>query len=294
MSKNTFHKSVLIKEVLHYLAPQPKKLYLDATLGGGGHTSAILEQESTCRIIAIDWDKKAVELNTPPLEKKFGERVKVVWGNFAHLERLLKKENISQIDGILADFGTSQKQIFEKDGFSFKIDSPLDMRMSPAHQRVTAADVINRFEEKRLANIFFTYGEERLSRKIAKAIVEARKKSPFKNTKQLAEVVSSVVHKQYTRIHPATKVFQAIRIVVNHEMENIEHFLKAGLKHLSPEGTMVCISFHSLEDRLVKQFFRANKEFLEVLTSKPITPSDEEIEKNLSSRSSKLRAARKF
>ena len=109
MSKNTFHKSVLVKEVLHYLDPQPKKLYLDATLGGGGHTSAILEQEPTCRIIAIDWDKKAVELNTPPLEKKFEKRVKVVWGNFAHLERLLKKENISQIDGILADFGTSQK-----------------------------------------------------------------------------------------------------------------------------------------------------------------------------------------
>jgi 16S rRNA (cytosine1402-N4)-methyltransferase len=296
-NKKIYHKSVLIKEVLEYLNPEPNKVYLDATFGGAGHTNAILESEPNCKVIAFDWDKKAIEKNYTPFKEKYGDRLIVIWANFAHIKRIFEKEKINKIDGILADFGTSQFQIHNTQGLSFLNDTPLDMRMSQAHYYFKASDIVNRFNEKELADIIFKYGEERHSRKIAKAIVEKRKKEKIKTTKQLAELIESLlpkyIHGQKRRTHPATKTFQALRIFVNKELENIEIFLKDSIEFLSKDGNIVCISFHSLEDRIIKLFFKENKDKLETLTKKPVTPTKEEIEQNASSRSSKLRAAKK-
>jgi 16S rRNA (cytosine1402-N4)-methyltransferase len=287
------HKSVLLKEVLHYLNLKPSGYYVDATFGGGGHSQAILEQNKNISVVGIDWDKKALEMAEQNFQDKYDNRLTLLWGNFAHLEKLLKKAKITHIDGILADFGTSKNQIFEKEGFSFSIDSPLDMRMSTAHFYKTAATVINRYSEKQLAEIFYLYGEEQQARKLVREIAAARKHKPFLTTKQLADFIVSIKGGAWKRIHPATKVFQALRIEVNQEIANIQCFLKAALKVLAPGGRVVCISFHSLEDREVKHFFRDNKNYLEIITKKPVIPSDEEIENNPSSRSAKLRVAEK-
>lgn len=290
---STYHKSVLVNEVLEYLNPEPNKVYVDATFGGGGHTRAILESEPTCSVIAIDWDTQAIEHNAEKLYEQYPDRFKVLWGNFALLHRLLKKEKIKQVDGILADFGTSQHQIFQKSGFSFRSDTPLDMRMSKAHYKTTAAEIVNTYSEKKLADIIFQYGEDRKSRKIAQAIVEARKQKPIKTSKELADLIEGVVGTPKTKkyIHPATRTFQALRIEVNHELDNIKGFLASAIRFLAPEGRIVCISFHSLEDRLVKNAFRSSN--LEILTPKPVQATPEEITANPSSRSAKLRAARK-
>jgi 16S rRNA (cytosine1402-N4)-methyltransferase len=296
-AKNTttvYHKSVLVQEVLEYLKPQPNGLYVDATFGGGGHTRAILEAEPTCKVIALDWDKEAINRNEPKLAEEFGDRLQVIWGNFIHLDKLLKKEKIDAIDGILADFGTSQFQIHQKAGFSFSTDTPLDMRMSPAHQLVWAADLINSLNEKDLANLFYEYGEEFRSRIIARAIVAERKKKRIATTKQLVDIIESVIpHLKGRGIHPATKVFQALRIKVNNELDNITLFLKLATSFVRPSGRIVCISFHSLEDRIVKTFFKEQKELLSTLTPKPVTGTSAEIARNASARSAKLRAAEK-
>ena len=292
-SLETYHKSVLVKEVLEYLNPQPGKTYVDATFGGGGHTRAILEHEPACKVIALDWDMTAIEKNAPALAQDFGDRFKVLWGNFTNIKMLLKKEGISLVDGILADFGTSQYQIFEKEGFSFSTDTPLDMRMSAAHFRITAADVVNKYSEKDLASIIFEYGEEPKSRKIAKAIVEYRDHTKITTTQQLVTLIETVVPHRFSHIHPATKTFQALRIEVNQELKNIQYFLKTAMETLNTNGTLVCISFHSLEDRIVKTFFKEISHQVNVLTNKPIQASEEEIVLNASSRSAKLRAIKK-
>lgn len=294
-TKELYHKSVLVEEVIEHLNPQPGKTYLDATFGGGGHTQAILEHEPTCNIIALDWDPVAIEKNEPELVEKYGKRLRVIWGNFAHLDRLFKKNKITSIDGILADFGTSQHQIFKKDGFSFSEDTPLDMRMSTAHYRITAADIVNNYPEKDLAAVIYEYGEDRRSRAIARAIIDYRKKKKIKTTKQLAELIESVVPRPKGRkgIHPATRTFQALRIEVNEELINIKKFLAAGLNFLAPDGNFVCISFHSLEDRIVKHFFKDHKDSVTILTPKPVVASQAETSTNPSARSAKLRAGQK-
>lgn len=296
-TETTLHKSVLVEEVLHYLQPQPEKLYLDATFGSGGHTRAILEHEPRCRVVALDWDAETLEKYAVPLQEEFGERFTYIWGSFGNLYRLLKKAKITSIDGALADFGTSQMQITARPGFSLHRDMPLDMRMSPAHHRITAAQVLATMSERELADIFFTLGEERYARKIAHAIVNDRKTDPLKTTTQLAALVKRVVEAQGSgskgrRIHPATRVFQALRIYVNSELEHIDSFLKGVIPFLSPGARCVCISFHSLEDRLVKRFFRDREHEGEgrVLTKGVVMPSEEEVERNPSSRSARLRA----
>ncbi len=291
-----YHKPVLVKEVLHYLNIRPGKLYVDVTFGGGGHTRAILEYEPTCSVVAIDWDKRALELNGEPLQEEFSDRLTLVWGNFAHLLFLLKKIRISAVDGILADFGTSQFQIKEAAGFSVYHDTSLDMRMSPAHQKVTAAEVINKASEKKLLEIFWTYGEERNARKIVAAILEERTKRLIKTTGDLVDVIERVVPaRKDKKIHPATKVFQALRIYVNNELGNITSFLNASRQLLNSEGRLVCISFHSLEDRLVKQFLREHasnhKPGFEILTSHIVKATEHELTINPSARSACLRAA---
>ncbi|MBY0353527.1 16S rRNA (cytosine(1402)-N(4))-methyltransferase RsmH [Candidatus Babeliales bacterium] len=294
-STPTTHKSVLVQEVIQYLNPQPGKVYVDATFGGGGHSRAILDHEPQCSVIGIDWDEDSITRHAPALEEEYGDRLKILWGNFANLHRLLKKEKIDRVDGILADFGTSQYQIFEKEGFSFRVDTPLDMRMSAAHQRLTAADVVNHFNEQALSKILWELGEERGSRKIAHAIIEARKTNLFKTSGQLAQLIEKVIPFHGPRaIHPATKTFQALRIFVNKELENIKLFLPTAVGCLNAGAPLVCISFHSLEDRLVKTFFREKNHQLTTLTPKPVQASEEEIKQNPSSRSAKLRAATKI
>lgn len=290
------HIPVLLDEVLKYLNPQPGKIYVDVTLGGGGHTRAILNQEPSCTIIGIDWDKSVLETTGAALEQEFPGRFIPVWGNFSKLVSLLEKAGHKTVDGILADFGTSQIQIKNTPGFSVYQDSFLDMRFSAAMYRVTAYDVINRFTVDRLANIFFDYGQESQGRKIARAIVEQRKIKKIETTHELAHLIKKLTPGSYHKIHPATKVFQALRIFVNQELENIQSFLQQSTQVLAHQGRLVCISFHSLEDRLVKQFFkdRSSKNYptryFEMLTKGACMATLEELNRNRSSRSARLRA----
>ncbi len=290
----TYHKPVLVKEVIEYLNPQPKKVYLDATFGGGGHTRAILEAEPNCKVFALDWDTQALELNGEPLQQEFPDRLTLAWGNFTNAKKLLADKGIKKVDGILADFGTSQFQIFERAGFSFLRESPLDMRMSPAHQKLTAAELINRGSEEKLSDIFFELGEERFAHRIAAAIVEARKRTRIKTTTQLVDIIKQAVPVSYAkgRIHPATRTFQALRIYINHELDNIKMFLPTACLLLNPKGRLVLISFHSLEDRMVKQFFKQKEidRVAKIITKGAVEATEEEIRENPSSRSAKLRA----
>lgn len=295
MNKDTLfhHKTVLINEVLEYLDPQPGKVYVDCTFGGGGHTRAILRKEPRCSVIAVDWDLDAIKLNAPAFEEEFGDRFQIVMGNFSHLERLLNRIGVDHVDGILADFGTSQYQIKEKAGFSFAEDTPLDMRMSSGHYKITAADIVNHATAEELRHIFTLYGEERFSNKIAQAIVTDRKIKKFKTTRQLAELIERLVGRKPGTMHPATRVFQALRIAVNHELDNIHSLLQQAPRLLKDDGRLVCISFHSLEDRMVKQFINSCPVF-ENLTNRVVIASSEELAENPSSRSAKLRAAEKI
>lgn len=290
-----FHKPVLVQEVLTALDPKPDKLFLDVTFGGGGHTRAILMSDPLCRVIALDWDTKAVEMNAPALQEEFGDRFTIFWGNFSNLYKIIKKEKIGPFDGILADFGTSQFQIHQRPGFSFSKESPLDMRMSPSHQLTTAGHIITSSSEEELAHIFWLYGEERNSRLIAKTIVAERVKKPIRTTTDLVSIIERLfpIHAYRAKhgIHPATRVFQALRIVVNDELNNITSFLATAMQNLKPGGKLACISFHSLEDRIVKQFYQEHADKLAVLNKKPITAQDDEIYANASSRSAKLRVA---
>ncbi len=293
--ENAVHKSVMVAEVIHYLNPRPGGVYLDATFGSGGHTRAILMREPLCRVIAMDWDMKSLEKFSEPLKAEFGDRLEVIWGNFALLYKVLKKGGITAVDGLLADFGPSQVQLAQRPGFSLYIDSELDMRMSPAHQQVTAADVIAKASEEKLRHIFWQLGQERHAKALARALVAERVKAPIKTTVALAELVARSVPpvKGPWRIHPATRVFQALRIYVNKELANIEALLAISLDVVRPGGTIVCISFHSLEDRLVKDFFARERRAgtLSVLTSSVVMATKDEVCQNPSARSARLRAA---
>ncbi len=289
-----YHKTVMVDEVLQYLNPQPGKTYCDVTFGSGGHTKAILDKEQQCRVIAVDWDATSIDTYAPALEEKYQDRLQILWGNFSNLYRLLQKAKIGKVDGILADFGTSQMHIKERAGFSFSRDTELDMRMSPAHQQITAEHVVNKSSEEKLCEIFWQLGQESHAKKIVAAIIEARQKRTIRTTRELAMLIEKVVPRGRSKIHPATKVFQALRMFVNQELNNITGFLSGAMQVLKTDGLLLCISFHSLEDRLVKQFFKDKEEEgkLEILTKRVVIPTPEEIAKNPSSRSAKLRVAR--
>jgi 16S rRNA (cytosine1402-N4)-methyltransferase len=289
------HKPVLMQEVLHHLAVKPHGVYIDVTLGGGGHTRMILNAEPTCRVIGLDWDKTVLETTGAALEAEYPGRFTAVWGNFSKISLLMDKLAVSKVDGILADFGTSQIQIGNTPGLSVYRDAALDMRMSTAHFKETASDVVNGYAEKDLADILFHLGGERHSRAIARACVEQRKKKKIKTTQDLVDVVlSALTIKKKSKIHPATKTFQALRIYVNKELDNIKSFLKNSLGLLNAGGRIVCISFHSLEDGIVKHFFkeaaRNSSPAVHILTKKVCTATAEELYENKSSRSAKLRA----
>lgn len=281
-----FHIPVLGQEVVEGLAIRSGGHYLDATVGGGGHSRLILEAVPDLRIMAIDQDQQAILAARQALAA-YGDRVQFCHTNFAEFD-----PGSTAFDGIIADLGVSSAQFDLADrGFSFRQTAPLDMRMDQ-RQLLTAADMINTWDEAELAEIFYTYGEERLSRKLARRIVERR---PFQTTTELAETIFYAVPPSYRygRIHPATRVFQALRIAVNRELETLETLLQQAPRWLSPGGRIGMISFHSLEDRLVKHTFRESA-LLQVITKKPITPTDEEMQQNSRSRSAKLRFAQRI
>ena len=284
-----------MKEVLEYMNLKPNGVYVDVTLGGGGHTKMMLDAEPTCKIIALDWDKSVIETTGKRLEEEYPGRFTAIWGNFSKISLLLRKHKIYQVDGILADFGTSQIQIGNTPGLSVYRDAFLDMRMSNAHFRESAYDVVNKYSEEQLADIIFHLGGERQSRAIARACVEQRKRKKIKTTQDLVDVVVSALKiTKKSKIHPATKTFQALRIYVNKELDNIKSFLKNSISLLKDKGRLVCISFHSLEDGIVKHYFkdteRNGNPKVKILTKKVCVASEEELDENKSARSAKLRA----
>ncbi|MEH2278932.1 MAG: 16S rRNA (cytosine(1402)-N(4))-methyltransferase RsmH [Nostoc sp.] len=280
------HLPVLPQEVIAGLAVSPGGHYLDTTVGGGGHSRLILAAAPDVKLTAIDQDEDALAAARKELAE-FGDRVQFIYSNFAAYEF-----TPNTFDGILADLGVSSYHLDRAErGFSFRQAANLDMRMDRGRS-LTAADVINNWDEADLADIFFKYGEERLSRRIARRIVERR---PLHTTTELAEAIASSVPPKYRygRIHPATRVFQALRIVVNDELKSLETFLDKAPNALVPGGRIAIISFHSLEDRPVKHGLR-NSPLLKVLTKKPIIAQEEEIQRNMRSRSAKLRIAQKL
>ncbi|MDG2989718.1 16S rRNA (cytosine(1402)-N(4))-methyltransferase RsmH [Candidatus Synechococcus calcipolaris G9] len=281
-SSDFSHVPVLAEAVIEGLNLQPGGRYLDVTVGGGGHGGLILAAAPQSQLVAIDQDPVALAAAQSHLAA-FGDRVEFVQGNFAEFD-----PGSVQFDGILADLGVSSPQFDAPErGFSFRHPAPLDMRMDPG-QSLTAAELINHLGEKDLADLFYTYGEERFSRRIARRIVAQR---PLHTTTELATIVcQSLARQPRQNIHPATRVFQALRIAVNRELEVLETFLAHSPDWLVPGGRLAIISFHSLEDRRVKHTWRSDPR-LKVLMKKPIIPGMSEIEHNPRSRSAKLRLA---
>ena len=302
------HVSVLLDETITGLNIKPDGIYVDGTLGGGGHAYEILKKlSSKGRLIGIDQDGEALQAAGERL-KEFEDKVTLVRDNYCEIERVLQDLNIEKVDGIVLDIGVSSYQLDNLErGFSYKSDAPLDMRMD-TRQVLTAADVVNTYSENELFKIIKDYGEDKFAKNIAKHIVLARKDKPFETTKELSEVIKRAIPMkvQAKGGHPAKKTFQAIRIEVNRELTVLKESIDKMIKHLNPEGRICIITFHSLEDRIVKMKFReienpctcppdfpvcvCGKESKgRVVTRKPIIPSDEEIEVNKRAKSSKLR-----
>lgn len=290
------HIPVLLNETINVLNPEPGEFFIDGTFGSGGHSSEILKRVlPDGKLLGVDWDERNIELGKSIIK---GQLTRVIFeqGNYADLPEILKKYNLSKANGLLLDLGFSSEQIENLGkGFSFLKDEPLIMRYDNKNE-MTAAEVVNSFSEKDLSDIFYKYGEERFSRSIAKKIVGERKKEKILTTSRLVEIIKQAVPKSYEkgRIHPATRTFQALRIFVNAELENLEKLLKNLGKIIKTGGRVAIISFHSLEDRIVKNYFREMDKngTGNLLTKKPIIASEKEIALNPRSRSAKLRAIR--
>ena len=283
------HIAVLSQEVLDNLISTDCRVFVDATVGGGGHALGILDRNRNIHLIGIDRDQEALDRARLALEKH-SDRVTLLRGNFRHLKEMLQGAGISAIDGILFDLGISSNQLAGGRGFSFNDDEELDMRMD-TRETLTAYEIVNSYRQEEIARILYEYGEEWRSRRIARTIVEKRKKDRITNARQLADVVSSAIRKT-GKIHPATKTFQAIRIAVNDELGSLSQGMDEAIGLLGSGGRIGIITFHSLEDRMVKERFR-NDENLKVLTRKPIKPAIGEVQANPRSRSAKLRVAEK-
>jgi len=284
----SIHQPVLLKEVISYLQVQPGEAYLDATIGGAGHSRAIIAAGG--RVFGIDHDPQALKLARSRLEQACpGGFWQLELANFKDLIQVFKG---IKFKGILFDLGMSSDQLADSGrGFAFSQAGPLDMRMDP-DLGVTAADLLKALSKRELTQLFKKFGQERLALKIAEAIIDQRQQQPIETSQQLAALIEGVYGGRRGKIHPATKVFQALRIVVNDELNNLTQALPAAVERLSPGGRLVVISFHGLEDRIVKQFLKTNNQ-LTILTKKPIVPQVEEIEINPRSRSAKLRVAEK-
>ena len=301
------HIPVLQKEVLQYLEPKPNENFIDCTIGEGGHTAAILEKTGPKgKILGIEADTELYQklksrmAEFPISNFQFSKRLILVNDNFVNLKKIVKREKFKSVSGILFDLGMSSWHLEESGrGFSFQKKEPLDMRYNPGNP-LTAEKILNYWSEREIEKILREYGEEQLSQQIAKEIIELRKLRPIKNTFQLVEIIKKVVPLwyQHKKIHFATRTFQALRIAVNDELNNLKKALPQAVDILKDGGRLVVISFHSLEDRIVKNFFKnyigITYVKLQILTKKPIRPGEEEIKINLRSRSAKLRAAIKL
>jgi 16S rRNA (cytosine1402-N4)-methyltransferase len=288
------HAPVLLAEVVHWLAPRAGGLYVDATLGNGGHASAILDASApNGRLLGLDADPAAIEVARARLVP-FGERAVLVNRNFRDLAEIAPAAGFDAVDGIVIDLGISSRQLdVGGRGFSFRHDEPLDMRFDPSAGE-SAADLLARADEQEIADMLYHYGEEHRSRRVARAIVRQRERAPIATTHDLVRAVESALGPRRGRISPATKSFQALRIAVNGELEALDAVLPAAASILRPGGRLAVIAFHSLEDRRVKQFFRAGGREdapLAELTRKPLVPSSDELARNPRARSAKLRVA---
>lgn len=321
----------MLAEAIAYLAPQRGGLYVDATLGAGGHSKAILQSGSEARVLGIDRDSRAIDLATSATSgtsrlAEFGSRFRAVHGNFKDLSEILNAVGEESVDGLIADLGVSSMQFNDASrGFSFRFSAPLDMRMNTGEageideSNRTAAELLRDLSAEEIARIIYQYGEERNSRRIARRIVEKREEGdPVETTLQLAALVRSCVRSRVRsrtrskarsqrreRIDPATRTFQALRIAVNHELEGLESFIETAVRVLRPEGRLVVISFHSLEDRIVKWTLRRlagtvgvidrrlDRPLIEILTRRAVKPSRDEVAINPQARSAKLRACMK-
>jgi len=303
------HEPVLFNEVLDYLRPsRANGILVDATVGLGGHAEGLLERHPGVRLIGIDRDPEALERSKSRLSR-FGDRVTLVRGRHESLIEILKQLQVDAVSGLLADLGVSSMQLDDAGrGFSFRFDGPLDMRMGGEGR--SAADLVNSLEEHELTKILRDYGEERMARGIARAIVKARNEAPIVTTTRLTEVIRTVKRPRYNEIDPSTLTFQALRIATNEELTGLERFVDDAVSVLESGARLAIISFHSLEDRIVKRAFRrlkgectcppnlpvcgcGAKSELEILTGRPVIASEEEEERNPRSRSAKLRVAEK-
>lgn len=294
------HDPVLLRETIDILNPQPGQTFLDCTLGRGGHSTAIAQHLGpTGLLIGIDADPRNLEFASQQVRNAApGCPARFFHANFAELDDVLKAADVEQVDGILADLGLSTNQLFDDQyGLSFAQPMPLDMRIDP-RIRENAVDLVNSLREEDLANVLYELAQERCSRRIARKIADARRVSPILTTDRLADLVRSAIPKRGgapEKIDPATRTFMALRMAVNREVENLEMLLEAAPRRLKRGGRLAVISFHSTEDRLVKQAFRSAEQtgLLAILTKKPLSPADEELARNPRSRSAKLRAAQK-
>ena len=304
MSKQ--HESVFGREVFQNLNLERDSLIVDGTLGDGGHTELLLKNTTNVRVLGIDRDMRAIERAEKRLAS-FRSRITLVHGNFSDIKTILKKANLMNVDGLILDLGVSSPQLDSPNrGFSFMRNGPLDMRMDSS-QKITAADLLVELSDEKLVSIIKEYGEERFSKRIVRAIRQAQTKSSIKTTLQLSNIISTAVHasRQY-KIHPATRTFQALRIAVNGELEHIKKALVDSVDILQESARVIVISFHSLEDRIVKNFFKneekdcvcppkfpicscGKKQRLKIITRKPIIPTAEEVTRNARASSAKLR-----
>lgn len=308
------HTTVLKQEAVEGLKIKENGIYVDCTLGGAGHSALIAEKLTgkQARLICIDQDERAIQ-HAEKVLAPYLSRVRLVRDNFRYIDQILDRLGIEKVDGFLYDLGVSSPQLDEAErGFSYQQDAVLDMRMD-RRSKLTAYELVNEWEEEDLAEVISRYGEERFARRIAQFIVEKRKRKPIRSTLELAEIIKESIPAKYRRVgpHPAKRTFQALRIAVNDELGALEASLKQAAQRLNPEGRICVITFHSLEDRIVKQFFQAqsqgctcppgfpqcvcnHKAQLKVITRKPILPEESEIETNPRARSAKLRIAQKL
>jgi 16S rRNA (cytosine1402-N4)-methyltransferase len=309
------HIPAMVNEVIQHLNVRPGKIYVDCTMGGAGHSRAIIDRMMPGGfLVGIDQDKDAIN-NAKKVLSAYASEIALFHDNFVNIKSVLAQLNIHKVDGILADLGISLHQLAQSGrGFTFQKDEPLDMRMD-SNSVLTAGAIVNTADEKELAGIFFRYGEERWSRRIASNIVKERKVKAIKSSFELVRIVSDSIPKKFIskpqRIHPATRVFMALRIAVNHELERLESFLDATADILNPGGRLCILSFHSLEDRIVKHWIKAlargctcppifpqcicrSEKKLRFLTKKPVRPTEQEVELNPMARSTRLRAAERI
>jgi len=294
------HVSVMAEEICEWMNLRQGGVYVDCTVGAGGTTRRIIEKAGkNAFVIALDRDREAIALSRKNLEI-YQSSVKLFHGNFSHIGEVIQKAGFKQVDGIVFDLGVSSWQLDQSErGFSFLQDGPLDMRMDSA-QALTAEELVNHLPEKELADLIFKYGEERFSRRIARGVVQARMVNPIRTTRTLVKIIEESVPGVYRRgrLHPATRTFQALRIAVNQELDILEGALRTAVDFLRGGGRLCVISFHSLEDRIVKHTFRALAEkghaLVTILTKKPLRPSKEEVQHNSRARSAKLRVAERL